>query len=56
LSLFPVDHDSMLFWRGWFGLAALGNYTRADLVAGEGRAQFVIRSIACSAKVPSNVL
>jgi len=46
----------MLFWRDWFGLAALGSYTRADLVASEGRAQFVIRSIACSAKVPSNVL
>src|SRR6516164_5818903 len=35
----------MLFWRGRFGLAAFSDYARADLVAGEGRAQFLIQPI-----------
>jgi hypothetical protein len=30
----------MLFWHGRFRLAALGDNTRADLGAGEGRARF----------------
>jgi hypothetical protein len=35
----------MLFWRGRFGLAAFSDYARADLVTGEGRAQFLIQPI-----------